>query len=280
MYIKRNIRFFGIMQTVISSERKTLVAYLKETWSFRAFILVLAKRDVKIKYAQTFLGLAWTVLQPLVAVVVFTLFFNVLLELQADYPYALYVLSGMLCWGLFNYIFSQGSASLLNNQDLIGKVNFPKIVLPLSKVLVGGLEFLITMVLMIILMLWFQVPLTLNIIFLPLIVLVVVAFSLATSLILAAATIRYRDLHHIIPFLVNFGIWFTPVFYPVSLIPEQYGKLLYLNPMASLIGLFRWSLLGDPVSVYALSGVLMTIILLAAAVTYFNVVEDTIAETI
>lgn len=243
-------------------------------------MLVLAKRDLKIKYAQTALGVAWSIVQPLVAVVVFTLFFGVLLNLETPYPYVLFVLSGVACWNFFNYIFSHGSTSLMNSQDLIRKLSFPRILLPISKVLVGLVELSFTLLLMIPVFIYHQTAMSWNIIFFPIVICFIMLFSLGVSLILAGSTLRFRDLHHVIPFLVNFGIWFTPVFYPVSLIPDEFKDLIYLNPMASLISLARWSLFGEPVSLMALLGIMISVILLVTGVIYFKRVEDNITETV
>lgn len=266
--------------TIISAEDPTLVEYLRKVWQYRGFVLTLAKRDLKIKYAQTALGLAWSFLQPVTAVLVFTLFFSVLLEIDTGYPYALFVLSGVLSWNLFNYIFSHGSTSLMNNQNLTRKLSFPKLILPLSKVLVGLVELIFTLALIIPMLVWYGVPFTLNMIMLPFALVFVGILSLGVSLILAAATIRVRDLHHIIPFLVNFGIWFTPVFYPISLIPDKYAHLIYLNPMASLIEVVRWSLFSDSLNHLAFSGVLISVIALIVGILYFKRVEDKISELV
>lgn len=268
------------MRTIITAENDSLSEYLKKVWRHRAFVLILAKRDLKVKYAQTLLGVGWTVVQPLVAMLVFTLFFSLLLDVKTEYPYVLFVLSGVVCWNLFNYIFSHSSTSLMNNQDLIRKVSFPKMVLPLSKLIVASVELAISLVPLILLMLWFRIPLNVNMLVIPFVLLIIMVFSLGLSLILAASTLRYRDLHHIIPFLVNFGIWFTPVFYPVSLIPEQYKDYLYINPMASFIGIFRWGLFNEPIGIMAISGVLTAVILLVVGVLYFKLVEDRISETV
>lgn len=268
------------MQTIITGDDPSLSQYLGSIWKYRSFILTLAKRDLKVKYAQTVLGLVWSFLQPLTAVVVFTLFFSVLLQMETAYPYALFVLSGVLSWGIFNYIFSHGSTSLTGNQDLIRKLSFPKMVLPLSKVVVATVEFSITLLLMIPLFLWFGVPLSWNILAFPIIIFFIILFALGVALIMAAVTLRHRDLQHIIPFLVNFGIWFTPVFYPVSLIPEEYKNWIFINPMASLIGLFRWSLFGDPISYFALSGIVIAVIFLVIGVLYFRRVEAVISEIV
>jgi lipopolysaccharide transport system permease protein len=268
------------MKTVITSEAPSLQEYLTKVWKHRHFVVVLAKRDLKIKYAQTFLGVAWSIVQPLVAVVIFTLFFGVLLSLETPYPYVLFVLSGVVCWSFFNYIFSHASTSLMNNQDLIRKLSFPKIILPISKVLVALVEFGFTLLLMIPVFVYHHSTISWNTLFFPVVIFFILIFSLGLSLILAASTLRFRDLHHVIPFLVNFGIWFTPVFYPVHLIPEQYKDFIYLNPMASLIGLARWSLFGESISYLALIGVLISVMTLLIGVVYFKRVEDRISEII
>lgn len=267
-------------KTIITAEDPTFSEYLQKVWRYRSFILTLAKRDLKIKYAQTSLGLAWSILQPLTAVVVFTLFFSVLLDVDAGYPYALFVLSGVLCWNLFNYIFSHGSTSLMNNQDLIRKLSFPKIVLPFSKAVVAFVEVGLTLVLLVPLIIWAQTPIATPILFLPIVLAFIALFSIGVSLILAASTLRFRDLHHIIPFLVNFGIWFTPVFYPVSLVPKEFAHLIYLNPMASLIEITRWSLLGDTLNPIAFSGLLISVIVFGIGLIYFKRVEDHISELV
>ncbi len=266
---------------IISSEQDSLADYFKKVVQHRALILTLAKRDLKVKYAQTYLGLAWTIVQPVTAVIVFSLFFSVLLEVKNDYPYVLFVLSGVLLWNLFNYIFSQGSTSLTNNQDLIRKLYFPKIILPLSKVLVALVEFGVTLVLLICLLIFFQINIGWQIIFSPLIVAITIVFSTAVMLILSAATIKNRDLNHIIPFLINFGIWFTPVFYPVSIIPEKFSNLIYLNPMAGFIELFRWSIgIQEVFNPYYLISVLLSFVLLIISLIYFIRTEDSIADNI
>jgi lipopolysaccharide transport system permease protein len=265
-------------KTIISAEPDSLKVYLKKIWQHRSLIVTFAKRDLKIKYAQTVLGLAWTVIQPLVAVIVFTLFFSVLMNFETEYPYVLFVLSGILLWGLFNYIFSQGSTSLSQNQDLIQKLYFPKIILPLSKALVGLVEFAIITVLFLVLLVYFGIVPSWKILFTPIIIVVLCLFSLGLSFILSAATIKNRDLNHIIPFLVNFGIWFTPVFYPVSLVPPQYENFLYLNPMASIIQLFRTCVFNEAYNHFMLLGIALSFCIFIIGFFFFKKVEDKIID--
>ncbi|MBI1286622.1 MAG: ABC transporter permease [Flavobacteriales bacterium] len=267
-------------RTVITAEAPSFSEYFRNIWKYRGLIVTLAKRDLKIKYAQTALGIAWSFLQPLTAVIVFSLFFGLLLDVNVGYPYALFVFGGVLCWNLFIYIFSHGSTSLMNNQDLIRKLSFPKLILPASKVLVAFVEVGLTLLLIIPMMAWSGIPFSLRMLAVPFVLCFTAVLGLGVSLILAAATLRYRDLHHIIPFLVNFGIWFTPVFYPVSLIPAEYSELIYLNPMASLIEMMRWSLFGEEMNVMALTGLMISVIVLLIGLLYFKRVEDKIAELV
>ena len=265
-------------KTIISSNPDTLKQYLTKIWKNRSLIITLAKRDIKVKYAQTIIGLGWTILQPLVAVVVYTLFFSILLNFSTETPYLLFVLSGILIWGMFNYIFSQGSASLIQNQDLIKKMYFPKIILPISKVLVALSEFVVVLILFIALFIFFKINFSFKILLTPFVFLFLILFSLGTAFILCAATIKNRDLNHIVPFLINFGIWFTPVFYPVSILPDQYKNFLYLNPMASILQLFRWCLFGDALNSFVFVGLTISITIFIIGFFYFKKTEEAIVD--
>lgn len=265
---------------IISAEPDNLKTYVEKIWTHKSLIFTLAKRDLKVKYAQTILGLTWTVIQPLTAVAIYTLFFSVLLNFETEYPYVLFVLSGVLLWGLFNYIFSQGSTSLTQNQDLIRKMYFPKMILPLSKVLVGLVEFGVIFMFFIIMVLIFSVPLSWKILLIPFPLIILLLFSTGTAFLMSAATIKNRDLNHILPFLINFGIWLTPVFYPVTVIPEKYENLLYINPMASIIQVFRWCVFNEAINVYVLIGAILSVIIFIIGFLYFKKVEDKIVDLI
>lgn len=264
----------------ITYKQDSLPEYLWKIWRHRSLAITFARRDLKIKYAQTSLGLAWTIIQPITAVIVFSLFFSLLLDVSNPYPYVLFVMSGVLVWGLYQYIFSQGSICLIQNQDLIRKLYFPKILLLVSKALVGLVEFGISLVLLAVLMLFFRVPVSWHIIFFPLIILCVMMFSLGMSMFLSAATVRNRDLNHFVPFLLNFGIWLTPVFYPVSLIPEQYSNWVFLNPMACCVQLVRYSVLPEVFNPYALLGVPVCVLVFVGGLMFFRRAEASIADAI
>lgn len=265
---------------VITSRPEKLHSYLRKVWKYRSMSWILAKRDVRIKYAQSVVGVGWVVLQPLVAVVVYTTFFSLLMQLDTTYPYVLFVVSGVIFWSLFNYVFSQGSNALLQNQDLLRKLYFPRILLPFSKVLVALSEFIIVFLLFVVLLVFYGMPLSLRSLVLIPVFLGVTSFGFGLALILSALTIRNRDLHHIVPFIVYFGIWLTPVFYPVTLLPGRLQELIYINPMASYIQCFRWGFFSEPISQFAWVGVFLGFVVLVLGVLLFKSREAEIADSL
>lgn len=266
--------------TVINKRQSSLFTYLKQAWNYRSVSVAIAKRDLKVRYSQAFLGVLWAVIQPLTGLVIFTVFFAQLLKIETPgMPYPLFAFSGMVSWLLFSHIVSQAGASLVQSQELIRKVYFPKVLLLFAKTMVGLVEFGISVILLIVLTLFMGWFVSWSIIFLPLIALLNVAVGLSIAVWLGALTIRYRDFHHIIPYLVNFGIWLTPVFYPVTLLPPKFAWIMYWNPMAATIAGFRWSLMGGPLPEknYLLSLVLV-VGLLITGFAYFRKVEDDISD--
>ena len=202
------------------------------------------------------------------------------MNFKTNTPYILFVISGILFWNLFNYIFSQGSSSLSQNKELIKKLAFPKIILPFTKVIIGLVEFSITLLLMALLMFYFKIELRLSMILAPFALIPLILFSLGIALLLSAATIKRRDLFHLVPFLINFGIWLTPVFYPVTLIPGEFANLIYLNPVTSVIQFFRWSMFGDPLNPYILIGLLLSFLTFIVGFCFFKAKEDKIIDVL
>ncbi len=254
--------------------------YLKRVWRHRSLILTFAKRDLKVKYSQTFLGILWSILQPLTGILIFTFFFNQVVKIDdLGFPYALFAISGMVPWYFFSYLVYSSNESMLVNQDIIKKIYFPKLVLPLSKVLVGLVEFGISFILFIIFAAFFKVAPPLEVILFPFFVILNIIIGLSVSISLTAASTRYRDLHHIVPYLINFGIWLTPVFYPATLLPDGFSWIMYLNPMAAVIAGFRWTLLGDSIpSIYYTISFIPIVFLLILGTKYFIRLEQDIAD--
>jgi lipopolysaccharide transport system permease protein len=228
---------------VITSEPESLVNYLKKIIRYSPLILVFAKRDLKVKYAQTFLGLGWSILQPLTALAIFTFFFGYILEWKADnLPFALYVLSGLMGWNFFSYVIFQAVAGIQESDQLIKKIYFPKAVLPLSKICVAMVELGITLTLLIPLMLWYGQPLSWHVIFAPFILLFNSLMALFVVFFIISLAYRKRDLFHLVPFIMYFGIWCTPVFFTKNILPEKLNFIWYFNPMASVVEGWRWCL--------------------------------------
>lgn len=270
------------VKVVINEDSDTLSAFLKKIWQHRSLIVTLAKRDLKIKYAQTYLGAAWTILQPVTGLLIFTFFFNNVIKI--DVPggdYALFAFSGMTSWYFFSYIIYQSGNSLIQGQELMKKVYFPKLILPLSKVLVGFVDFGLSFIVLLILMMIKGILPGWQIIFLPLFIVLNVIVGLSISLWMTTLSIQYRDLQHILPYLVNFGIWLTPVFYPSTILPANTAYLLKYNPMAGIIEGFRYCLLpGYTFDMGYFIGIGISLVVFVLAILFFKRVEDRIIHLI
>jgi lipopolysaccharide transport system permease protein len=228
---------------IITAEPDTLITYIKKIWQYKSLIFVFAKRDLKVKHSQTWLGLGWTILQPLTALVIFTFFFGYLLHWKSEgLPYSLYVLSGLLGWNFFSYVVFQGTSSIQESSPIIKKIYFPKAILPLSKVLVSIVELLINFLLLIPLLLWYEQSLSWHIILLPLVLLFNALVALFIVFTVASLAYRKHDLFHIVPFLMYFGIWCTPVFFTKNILPHEINFIWFYNPMAAIVELWRWCL--------------------------------------
>jgi homopolymeric O-antigen transport system permease protein len=266
--------------TVLDSNQSGFIDYLRRGWNHRSVTMAIVRRDLKVRYSQTFLGVLWAVIQPLTGLVIFTIFFGHLVKLEVPgMSYPIFAFSGMISWFFFSHIVYNAGVSLIESQDLIRKVYFPKILLLFAKTLVGLVEFGIALVLLVVLMLTLGYPMRSSALLFPLFVVLNICVGLSVALWLSALTVRYRDFHHIIPYLINFGIWLTPVFYPVTLVPTRLEWLVYWNPMAATIAGFRWSLVGGvvPQPKYLFS-LIPIVLLLVTGFAYFRKVEDRISD--
>jgi len=268
---------------IISAEPESPIAYCQKLWQYRAMVLALARRDWKAKYAQTLVGILWSVLQPLIGLLIFSFFFEKVVRISdaIPYAYAIFAFSGMTCWFYFTQHLNQGGTALLQEQTLLKKIYFPRLLLPIAKAVAGLADYSISLILLMALLLWKGVYPGAHIIYLPLFILLNVITALSFSIWLSALTIRFRDFNHLIPYLVGFSIWLTPVFYPVTLVPEQYHFLLYCNPMAAVIEGFRWSLIGiEHFNSNYLIGITISFILLSSGFIYFFKIEHQISDFI
>ena len=230
---------------IMTSKPDGFITYFQKIWKFRALIWVFAKRDLKVKYAQTAIGLGWTLLQPLTALVIFTFFFGYLLHWKSgELPFPIYVLSGLLGWNFFNYVVSAGSMSMQESSHLIKKIYFPKSILPFSKVVLGLVDLVLAMLILIPLMVYYKTGFNWQIIFFPLVLLFNLICALTLVFWVASLAYKKRDLFHLLPYILYFGIWFTPVFFTESFLPENLRFLIYFNPMANVVQMWRWVLFG------------------------------------
>ena len=255
---------------------------LREIWAYRDLLYFLAWRDVKVRYKQTALGAAWALLQPLFLMGIFTLLFGRVAKVQVPVPYPIFAFCGLLPWQLFAFGLTQSSNSLVNNQHLISKVYFPRLIVPLASVIAGLLDFVIAFVLLLGMMAYYRVTPGYAALLLPLFVLLAVMTSLTAGIWLSAVNVRYRDVQHTIGFLVQFWMLATPVGYPSSVVPPRWHWVLGLNPMAGVVEGFRWALLGrgEKPGVMLAVSVGMVVLLLIAGLHYFRRVEKTFADII
>jgi lipopolysaccharide transport system permease protein len=256
---------------------------LVELWRYRELLFFLTLRDIKLRYKQTALGVAWAVLQPLATMAVFTIFFGKLGKLPSDgHPYALFVLAGLLPWQLFAFAITQSSNSLVAEQRLITKVYFPRLIIPIASVLSGLVDFAVSLALVVIGMCICGIVPSAAIVALPLFVAFAICTALAIGLWLSALNVQYRDIRYTIPFLTQFWMFASPVAYPVSIVPEQYRVLYGLNPMAGVIEGTRWALLGADAPNWGLMIVsfLVVLVLLVGGLLYFRRMEKTFADVV
>lgn len=256
---------------------------LREIWHYRELLYFLTWRDVMIRYKQTALGVAWAVLQPLITMVIFSVIFGQLANLPSDgIPYPVFSFAALLPWGLFSSALQRAGTSLVANSNLITKVFFPRLVIPISAVAAGFLDFLISFFVLLGLMLIYRVNFTWMILTIPLFTLLAIFTALAVSLWLSALNVQYRDVQHLIPFLIQAWMYASPVAYSAGLIPTGPWRIIYgLNPLAGVIQGFRWALLGaSPPDELLIVSVVIVLILLVTGLYYFRRMERTFADVI
>ena len=268
--------------------------YWRDLWRYRELFFILAWRDIAVRYKQTVIGVVWAVLRPLLTTIVFTVVFSKIAGLHAppDVPYALFVMIGNLPWQFFATSMSEASNSLIGNANLISKIYFPRLIVPAGSVITSFVDFLITLGLMAMLMLWYQFLPDWRLLLLPAFMLLAFGASFGIGLWLCALNVEYRDFRYIVPFIVQFGFFLSPVGYSTTRVPEHWlwhqfdipARLLYsLNPMVGVIDGFRWCLLRgqSPVEIPTLlASMLLTLSLCASGIWYFRKMEKTFADVI
>ena len=259
--------------------------YWRDLWHFRELFYILAWRDIVVRYKQTVIGIAWAVIRPFVTVVVFTLVFNRIakLEAPAGVPYALFVSAAMMPWQFFASALSEASGSLLNNSSLISKIYFPRLIVPAGSVITSLVDFLITLVMLALLMLWYGFLPDWRVMTLPLFMLLAFLAAFGAGLLLCALNVKYRDFRYVVPFIVQFGVYLSPVGFSSGRVPEYLRWLYDLNPMVGVIEGFRWACLRGAAPLEARSvacSVLVTALMCLLGVWYFRRTERTFADVI
>jgi lipopolysaccharide transport system permease protein len=232
---------------VIQPSKSWVPLNLSDLWRYRDLLYILSERDVKIRYKQTILGALWAIIQPLFTMLIFTLFFGNLAGIASDgIPYPIFAYAGLLPWTFFSNAVTSSGNSLVGNSNLITKVYFPRIIIPTASVVSGLIDFAIAFVLLVFLMFYYQIGLSINILILPFLVILTSLLAIGIGMWFSALNVKYRDIRYALPFLIQLGMFATPIIYPTSLVPEKYRWLMALNPLSGQIEAYRSAFFGKP----------------------------------
>lgn len=270
----------------VDASDSTLKLNLKELFRYKDLFWVLAYRDLRVRYAQTFLGLLWAFIQPLSTLLIISVVFGRFVKVDTGgIPYPVFAIIGVSLWTYFSFVLTQSGGSVIGAQEMVKKIYFPRLIIPLSKAVVGFVDFGVAILLLIGLFFYYGIIPSSNIVFLPIFLILTLISSLAVGIWLSALTIRYRDFQYIIPFFVQFGLYITPVAYPTDVVvnnlPSWASFLFYLNPMAGIIEGFRWCLLGGVApNGYFWVSISIVFILFISGIYYFRKIERVMADII
>ncbi len=272
------------MSQLVIEAGRTEGQYWRDLWRYRELFYFLAWRDILVRYKQTFVGVGWSVIQPLLTMIVLTVVFGKLGKMPSGgMPYPLLVLCGMLPWQFFSTAMAESGNSLVRNSNLITKIYFPRLVITASTVITSFVDFLISAVFLAVLMIGYRYPPPAAVFFLPFFVVLAFGAALGVGLWVAALMVKYRDFRFIVPFMVQFGLYISPVGFQSSVVPARFRLLYALNPMVGIIDGFRWCLLGAPNRIYETGlaiSVIVVIALVASGIWYFRKTERTFADVI
>ena len=289
-YIQSPIWFFGNIKKM--TERETIIIeagraerhYWRDLWRYRELFYFLAWRDILVRYKQTVIGLLWAFIRPLLTMIVLVIVFGKLAKLPSGgVPYPVLVLAGLLPWQFVSAAFSGAGNSLIGNSNMISKVYFPRLIIPASSVIVSFVDLLVSGLILGAVMIWYGYVPDLRILILPLLVLFAFVTALGAGLWVAALNVKYRDFRHIIPFVVQFGLYISPVGFSSAVVPEQWRLLYSLNPMVGVIDGFRWAILGGETALYwpgFLLSLALVLVILLSGIIYFRSTEKTFADVI
>jgi lipopolysaccharide transport system permease protein len=269
---------------VILEANRSVANYWKDLWKFRGLFYFLSWRDILVRYKQTAIGISWSIIRPLLTIVVFTFIFGKLAGLSSSgVPYVLLVCAGMLPWQFFANAFSESSNSLIANSSMLSKVYFPRLIIPSSAVIVALVDFAISFAIMLVLIIWYRFVPGWEIILLPVFLLQAVVVTLGAGFYISALNVRYRDFRYVVPFIVQFGLYISPVGFSSAVVPDKYRLLYSLNPMVGVIDGFRWCILGGNCPLNSqgyLVSLLLTLFLFFFGIWYFRKMEKSFADVI
>jgi lipopolysaccharide transport system permease protein len=261
---------------VITAKPYTLREYFGLMRKHQSLIWVFALQEIKTMYAQTYLGIVWSVVRPLITLLIFTVIFKFFLNVKTQSPYYIFAFVGMMAWNLFAQIATQASTAVMQKQQLIRKMFFPKMILPLAKTIVVSVEFGVSLAMLLLFMIYERMVPGMHLLAFPFFVILNVVVGLAIAIWMNALTIRLRDLNQLVPTIIGIGIWVTPVFFPTTIIPEQFNVFVYLNPMAGVIKGYRYALLGEafPEPAYWWSMAIFAILFLVGIWCFIQAEDD------
>ena len=270
--------------TIIIEAGRTEKQYWQDIWKYRELFYFLAWRDILVRYKQTFIGIAWALIRPFLTMIVFTIVFGSIAKLPSQgVPYPILVFSAMLPWQFFSNSLSECSNSLVTNSNLISKIYFPRLIVPTSAVVVSFVDFMISGIILLALMAWYNFVPSWRILTLPFFIAIAFAASMGAGLWLASLNVKYRDFRYIVPFIVQFGLYISPVGFSSNIVPQKWRLLYSLNPMVGVIDGFRWAILGTQYNIY-LPGFLLSLFIVTffviTGIWYFRKTERTFADVI
>ncbi len=267
---------------VIKPSKSWVALNLGDLWHYRDLLYILTERDIKVRYKQTLLGALWAIIQPLFTMLIFTLFFGKLAQMPSDnIPYPIFAYAGLLPWTFFANAVNNSGNSLVGNSNLITKVYFPRMIIPMASVGSGLVDFAIAFVLLILLMFYYGISLTLNFLLLPALVILTTALAIGVGMWMSALNVKYRDIRHALPFMIQIGMFVTPIIYPSSLLGEKWRWLMALNPMAGQIEAYRAAFFGKPFDWFSLGiSAVVTVGILIYAAYNFKRMEKQFADIV
>ncbi len=271
--------------TLVITPDYTNAQYFRSLIEYRELFLFLCWRDILVRYKQTFLGIAWALIRPALMMIILTLIFGRVAKLPVEgaAPYALMVIAGLLPWQLFAATVQQGSESLINNSQIIGKIFFPRVIFPVSAAMTALVDSLVALVILFAMMAWYQFMPDWRIVFLPFFMALGILAALGLAMLVSVLNVWYRDFRHIMPFVLQIGMFASPVGFSSSVVPEQYKLLYAMNPMVGVIDGYRWSILGNDIAIYwpgFILSIALTALLVTIGFTTFRHFEGTLADRI